>query len=458
MDEAPEEELDAVDQVVRGAAQATATWQQALRREPVQGSVEDAAPLVRYRSVAGQRALSALALRRVPSHELAWLDALRRWVSALTVLRVTEAQRAAVARVESEVSVRVQLETVQETTFRSAWKGLLRSKSHTEASAWLRGLAERGPAVAAVRRVQAEREEEAVRRLGFTTWANPVEGASPDALDAAGLSFLDETRDLSRALRGEAERRGDRGAETFVGALLGAVARDAPEGWPACLTLRTLVDTLGMPENVGRGLRVRATMPDVLGAASFSRALESFAVAYRQAAAAASSLPFALAVDPCFVDAHRFGFAFGALPMTVAYQRRGLGLSARVAVGQARTLAKTSLAHARGVALASLLSRSASRPDRARFEELACDVYGDGVPQDLCGAFPRGRGGEQVRLHALLTTLPFLNDLRDHFDEDWFRSPHAWRFLRVRASGPARVGDDRVAPVALARAFEAALA
>jgi hypothetical protein len=87
------------------------------------------------------------------------------------------------------------------------------------------------------------------------------------------------------------------------------------------------------------------------------------------------------------------------------------------------------------------------------------DVYGEEVPATLSGAFPRDHGDAQERLQALLTTLAFTTELRDRFEEDWFRSPHAWRFLRARASGPARAQDEepKAAPVPLARAFEEAL-
>jgi hypothetical protein len=110
--------------------------------------------------------------------------------------------------------------------------------------------------------------------------------------------------------------------------------------------------------------------------------------------------------------------------------------------------------------MSSLLARDAARPDRSRFQELVHDVYGEAVPEGLSGAFPRARGDEHARLQALLTTLSFTSVLRDQFEEDWFRNPHAWRFLRARASGPARgpeEEEEKADPVALARAFEEAL-
>ncbi len=451
--------LDAIDRAVRRAVLAATAWQETLARQPFESSFAELMPLGRHRAVAGQTAFDALASRTVLSHETQWLGSLRRWVAVLTVLRVTEPDRVEQARAETDDSAMVRLERGERTSFRSAWRGLLRSQSVAQANAWLAALAERGEAVAAVRRERAVREEEVARRLGFSSLADLLGAPPPGELEAAARTFLSETRELARSLRREAERRGDAAASTFVGTILEGRATGAPEGWPSRLTLRALVETLHAPDDIGRGLRLRPAMPEAVGAASFARGLEGFGEAYRRGAAAASSVPFAVAVAPSFVDAHRYGFAFGALPSTLAYQRRGLGLVARVAAQQARCVAVAALLRARGLAATALFARHAARPDRASFEELASDVYGHGVPPELMGAFPRQDLEAFARLEASLTTLPFLERLRDAFEEDWFRNPHAWRFLRARAEGPARSPDDepKMDPIALARAFEKAL-
>jgi hypothetical protein len=59
---------------------------------------------------------------------------------------------------------------------------------------------------------------------------------------------------------------------------------------------------------------------------------------------------------------------------------------------------------------------------------------------------------------ALLTTLPLFDLLAERFDDDWFRNPRAWQFLRIRAAGGDGADDTgEPDPVALARAFEKAL-
>ncbi len=456
--------LDAIDRGVRRAAEGTVAWHERLALKTLGEAIEDQPPLAQHRAVAGKLAYDGLAAREVMASESAWRIALLRWIGALAVLRVTEEPRLEEARVVTEPLARVRLETVHLVSFRAAWDGLVGSKNAAEGAAWLAALSERGPAVAAARRERAAREEEAVRRLGFGTFAEIV-GVEPDpVIEQAARTFLTRTADLARAVRRDAARRGEQ-ATSFVSVILAANARDAPEGWPARLTLRALVETLRAPHDIGRGLRVRVRLPPSQGAASFARGLEAFGEAYRRAAAHASKLPFALAVDPCFVDAHRFGYAFGALATQPAYLRQGLGVAAGVARDQARALACSALVHARHTAMAALLARHAARPDPREFEELTAEVFGESAPAPLSGAFPRplGPGDAHARVAALLTTLPFLELLRDRFEEDWFRNPRAWEYLRGRAAGPARHLDDadgrdaRPGPEALARAFEAAL-
>jgi len=284
--------------------------------------------------------------------------------------------------------------------------------------------------------------------------------APPDAVDAAAAELLAGTRDLAHALRREAERRDGRTATTLADTLRAALGTEARDGWPAQLHVRSLAETLRAPADIGRGLTLRPVLPEPLGAASFARGLGAFGEAFRRAAAGASSCPFALAVPPHFVDASRYRDAFASLPCSLVYQRRGLGLGARAAAQQARVLAAAALTHARGVAVEVLLARCAARPiDRVRFEELVFDVYGEGVPAGLAGAFPRATASAYASAEALLSVAPFLDLLRDCFDEDWFQNPRAWVFLRGRAAGPARDAEVGVELDArpLVRAFAEAL-
>jgi len=452
--------LELLDIEVRRAVEAARNWQESLDRLPFESAVAASAPLARHRAIAGLSTFERLGTRTVLPHEADLRDGVRRWVGALTVLRVTEPDRAEEAKLEGDERLHVRLETVRATSFRAACEGLVGAESVAEGSAWLAAMAEGASAVAAARRERAVREEEVVGRLGHASFAELVGGTPHDVLDPHALSFLSETRDLARSLRKEAERRGGADTAGVFSEVRASVARDAREGWPARLTLRALVETLRAPTDIGRGLRVHVAMPRALGAASFAVALERFGESYRRAAAEANRQPYATSVPPWFVDAHRFGFVFGSLPTMPAYYVRGLGLSPQVAADQARALARTALLHARTVAMTCLFARNAARPSRSQHEELTAEVFGQPIPT-LLGAFPEPRDAAP-RLQALLTTLPLLERLRDDFEEDWFRNPRAWQFLRIRASepisrSPSTETNDSPEPSRLARAFEKAL-
>jgi hypothetical protein len=92
-----------------------------------------------------------------------------------------------------------------------------------------------------------------------------------------------------------------------------------------------------------------------------------------------------------------------------------------------------------------------------RLEELSSDVFGAPLPQSLVGAFPGSRS-DPARVLALFTTLPFVLRLRDLWDEEWWRSPQAWAFLRSRGAVPGFLpAEDEPNPRGLARALETQL-
>jgi hypothetical protein len=192
-------------------------------------------------------------------------------------------------------------------------------------------------------------------------------------------------------------------------------------------------------------------LPSPIGASSFARALAAFGRALR-VAGHAPSLPFALAADPAFVDAHRFAYVFGALAAERAFQQKVLGNVARVADLQSRILTKTLLFEARLTA-----ARVLGPGDRE--DELAHDLFGGPLP--LRGAWPRPRDDEPARVRALATVLDFARELVERFDEDWFENPRAVTFVRARASAPAWEEPKEIPlaqAAALARAFEERLA
>jgi hypothetical protein len=439
--------LAAIDREVARAVRESEGWDRSLRELDAEGGGPKEGPLARFRSVSGRTAFQSLLPHEKDVRDPLLRDALRRWVGMLTVLRITEPDRAEEASRLAAPTLLVKLETENMVSPRAAVRGLVASKRREEADAWLSAIARGGPSLAAVRRERAAREEEVARQLGCESVSDVIGGPSPSVVEGYAQVFLDETRDLAASLRREKIQRGE--VVTPGSEIVDACAHKAGEGWPAKLSLRTVVATLKAPSDIGRGLTVDARVPRSLGAASFARALVAFGAGYRRAAAVASRQPFACAVPPYFVDAHRFGFAFGSLATTRVYGEQGLGLSARVAALQARMLSATALLHTRSIAMTALLARS---PDR--LEELSSDVFGAPLARGLSGAFPGGQY-DSARVLALFTTLPFLHRLRDLWDEQWWRSPHAWAFLRGRGAVPGFLpAEDEPDPRALARALE----
>jgi hypothetical protein len=454
-------DLRSLDRDVARAWAAWGAWITKVARAPEEHADEE--PLERWRHVTGQSTYDALGALTPSVLDVPLRDALRRWVHALLQARLARPQVAEIARVRAEASARITVPEARLVAWDEAWRGVLASPTSVERDAWIDAAAQRGPAIAAIVRSQAERRTEVARRKGLEH-EDPLVPFPAAALVAAAEAVLARTQDLASALLREARTRGELADDPPLAgdAIAIAVARDAPEGWPARLAPRWLESTFG---ELSRGLRLQlAPLPAPVGASSFARACASFGAALR-VAGASPSLPFALARDPQFVAKHRFACVFGALPASPAFQRRILGHGARIAANQARVLGRTALFAARWEAARYLLSPHGTLPARDRFEDVTTRLLGAPLPAALTGAFPARYDDGAARLAGLLTAPELAAQLVDRFDVDWFANPRAVPALRGIASGPAAEAppsDDAATRIpdlagALARAFEEAL-
>jgi len=447
-------DLLSLDRDVARADAAIRRWSRGLAAEAgeTKGRAGDA-PLDPWRHVAGQSTYEALERLKPTSQEAPLRDGLRRWVYALLQARIGATLEVELAEATSEASARVSVPEARKVSWREAWHGVLAAPTSIERGAWLEGIAQTAPQVASLVRRREERREEVARRLGLERAS--LLAARQKGLTEAAEALLDLTGDLARDLQASARRRLELPVDppAAVDALAIAMGRDAPEGWPPRLASRWLEETFG---SFTRGLRLDLPpLPEPLGAASFARACASFGSALR-VAGSSPSLPFALAREPEFVAAHRFGFVFGALAASGAFQRRVLGNVARVAEAQRRVLGRTALLQARLEAGMLLLGSSRARD---RFEDLTHRLFGAPLPPSLAGAWPLA-GDAPARFVGLVTAYPLHQELIARFDEDWFANPRAVTHLRAIASGPAweEPAPDLVASVSpLARAFEQAL-
>jgi hypothetical protein len=240
--------------------------------------------------------------------------------------------------------------------------------------------------------------------------------------------------------------------------LQSVLARDAGEGWPARLTPRWLSDVFGA--SVSRLPIELPPLPEPLGASSFMRALRIFGGAVRIAAAPRAA-PFAVRSDPAFVGAHRDAVLFGSLAADPVFHVRILGLGQARAAAQCRILARTALLDARLDAARVVIGGGGVEPARDVFDEMGERLFGAPLDARMRGAWPRSRDDEPARWTALVQGPALRLATRESFDADWFRNPKAWTHLMARAAAPAyeslEEGCLDAGPIALARAFEAAL-
>jgi hypothetical protein len=448
-------DLVALDRDVARAVGTWVKWQRALALDPE--AHENEAPLDRFRHVAGQATYEALG-RGVPgAGDAAFRDGLRRWVYALTQARIAQPLDIERAKAAREEVAEVTLPRPHHVSWVESWRGLLAATTATEREAWLAAMTGRAPALASIERRRRERREEVAARMRFEA-GDPLFDVPRAALLTVAETFLTRTDDLARELLGKARRRAELAQDPPLAtdAIAIAIARDAPEGWPARLAIPWLEETFGA---FTRGLRLGVvSVPEAFGASSFARGCASFGAALR-VAGSSPSLSFALAREPEFVAMHRFGGVFGALPSSAEFQRRVLGNVARVADAQARVLARTALFAARLEA-----GRFVIESDRGadRFEHVTARLFGVPLPAPLAGAWPAPRDDGRARLVGLLTGHALSRELVERFDIDWFANPRGVLHIRTIASGPAREEPPDPAhlanaTLALTRAFEEAL-
>jgi hypothetical protein len=411
-------------------------------------------PFESGRHVAGKSTWDALHKLSLGPAESMHRDALRRWVYALMQARIGLAFDVAMMRARAEPTGRFGGAAPRLVSFVEAWRGVIASTSVGEASQWLVAAADAAPGYADLGRGRAARRVEVARRLALDhPWSSLV-AVGPEALRSLAWNVLDATEDLWRHVK--AETLGPQPVAATV--FRCAVARDACEGWPAQLSMQWLGNVTGMRAN-GVELEVRS-LPEVLGAASFVRALGSAGLVARVVLGRAG-LPFALAQEPMFVPGHRWALAFSSLAIDIDWQIRQLGVGRRVAYAQVRRLLYSALLELRLQAARVLVGDYAAPATASLFEQLGVRLAGLPLDGRLRGAWPSVHEDDPARLLAWIQAPQFVADLRQSFDADWYRNPRAWSHLRDLAARPAyeAVDADALEPGArvLARAFEVAL-
>lgn len=356
--------------------------------------------------------------------------ALRAWTVALTVDRVTFEDELAVARAAREARPEPELGHAPR-SFDGLRDELLREPRESPRRATLaQVVARRGAFVQPIARHWFERRAEATRQLRAGSMAampavraSDGEGAPPSAEALAGkvLAIVASSGVLPRDT-------------SLAGLLEATLARDATEGWPAQLNVRWLARLFGDADLL-RGVELDLEpedLPPAIGGASFARALGAFGRALFTADVPRTR-PFVLSRAPRDERGYARKWLFAMLPGSASFGRAHLSLGTDRARAQARSIARAFGVQAAFVALAATAELHVPLPERrarAAFEETTACAFGEPLDGSLVGSLPRARPSASADLAGLLIAARDAEQLRDTFDEDWFRNPRAHEALR----------------------------
>lgn len=352
--------------------------------------------------------------------------ALREWSTYLTIARVTHDDELAVARACAASAPAPELGDVSR-SFGAMRDELLAEPRESPRRATLStALAKRATSIQPIVRHWFERRIEAARQLrrsGFTTAAKagPAVDSSQETLAERVLAIVASSGALPRA-------------RSLEGILEGAIARDASEGWPAHLTVRWLGGLFGDTELV-RGVDVELEpddLPQAIGGASFSRALGLFGIALFDADVPRTR-PFVLSRRPDDERRYARRWLFALLPSLPSFGRAHLSLGADRARAQARSFSRALGVQAAITALAAASQVHVTLPEkraRSAFEETTACAFGETLAGTLLGVLPRARPDAGAELRGLVLACRDAEQLRDLFDEDWFKNPRAHESLR----------------------------
>lgn len=434
-------DLHKLDRDIARAARAERAFWRALRADASRAAVDAWYEPVRHVTTRGT-------FQEVAS--LSGTDPLRdarlAWIHRLALTRIAGGRILSLAQARQEPTLRLEEPEPGQHSVRAVVRSVLTEPDRRKASAWLRGLGASPSPLLGHEKALREAMREITERLG-------VDPSSFTPFDRAVVAqeateFLRRTDDLAVSLLG---RAGD-----LAGLVAELVARDVPGVWPTKPDARWLFDQF-QGSSLLQGLTVDlGPTPAALGAASFARALARLGAAYARSAVLGGS-PFALTSDASEVHPLRRGALFAALAADPLFLRKQVGLSRDAGAEASRALASTFLASARLHAVGATMDvMGATGSSIAEVMEHALKVP---VPPALSGAFPRLSPRAAELFVATLLARADAAELKNAFDDDWFKNPRG--LLRLReldaAPRPPKLPSEelRGSGESLARALEA---
>jgi hypothetical protein len=296
-------------------------------------------------------------------------------------------------------------------------------------SAWLGAAIEQAAPVSDLYVELWQRRQEVARGMGLEA-PDDVELPRAD-LDAVAGRWLAESAEAFGELR-------VRGAAAVIGSALGS---DGADAWPTRIDARSMSE-LWTETKLLEGLDLEpGRWPEVLGTASWLRALARLGAAFVDAAAPAHQ-PFCIAHDPYGLRRRTLGALFALVALSPPFLQRRLGLGRDRARTQARVVARVLLLESRALALRVRLRKPAlagkSRLFSA-FEEHSLQCLGEPLPPRAAGSLFRLHVDDGQRFAGLLLAAELVDTLTRSHDEDWFRNPRAAEELRADADRPPEV-------------------
>ncbi|HEY6556617.1 MAG TPA: hypothetical protein VI072_05065 [Polyangiaceae bacterium] len=403
-----------LDRQLHDACRAWRRW----RRELRQGSGYDDDPLQAHRSVSSRTTFQAMT-------DLGDRDPLapylRRWVYRLAEQRINAQAIASV-----EAARRLQTYVIDEPdhaqlSLAAIWAQALRDEARRRA--WLESYLANSQSLSARIGLLWERRAEIARRMGAVD-LNAIELCQPELTDVA-RALLERTDDMAEAFRGR----------ELADHLTLALGHDLDEGWPARLTLRSLVE-LFSETSLFQGLSLdTGPFPSALAGSSFLRGLLRLGASWVRATAPQHQ-PFAVAHDPYALPERRMGALFVAAACSPAFMRRVCGISGTRLRARTRAAGRVVLLHARTLALRVVLRSAALEGRKAfarAFEADAERAFGLGLPGVAAGSLFRMRIDDGASFASVLLAAKQHSEWTDEHDEDWFRNPRAVDRLRSEA-------------------------
>ncbi|MFO0661707.1 MAG: hypothetical protein U0165_18020 [Polyangiaceae bacterium] len=399
------------------------------RAEPTAASMLD--PFAKHPWVSRRDTLDALRERDDPGAR--WLSS---WVCSLLFARVLQDAEINELAARETPSLEVELPRPERISFRTATKRLVSTRERVVREQLARAVGQHAPRLAAESRELWARRGDISQRLGL-----PLEGTialldqddSLSAIETLAKLVLRETHELwQSSIRGA-------GADWHDVLVLGS-GLEGDVGWPRLISTSLLREWFGgeagwlqIPPSIG-------SLPALLNGASFTRLLARFGVRWADVNTSRST-PAALASQPYSPARWIIGAAVAGLLTNRVFLSRAVGFSKGEIERTIRAQSMIELVALRLSAARCLVRRALLLGDARLAQRVAtdamCEALQRDVPSELATVMPRLSLVDPTRLIAWGPAMSLSLELRDSFDEDWFRNPRSVHELRDRFSKPS---------------------